>query len=302
MLSSFVAVSDAASFSGAAQSLNMTQPAISQHVRALEKRLGVRLIERTTRKMALTEAGERYLAHARVILEQLAEADRSIGCLERSMCGRLRIGAPVGFGTSVLAAYLLTFKRSHPDLLVDVSLNDRFVDVIDERLDVLIRMGTVNDDRLIVRKIGNIERCLAATPNYLNARGRPQHPQDLADHDYILHAQVTDGERFHLTRADGASAEVRVRPCFRSDNSTLTGEAICAGLGIGLIHKILLDPLIRAGELERVLPEWRYQTHRVNAVYPSNQFIPAKVRAFVDGLANHLRSLGALVHESSGDP
>lgn len=302
ILSSFVAVSEAGSFSGAAQTLGMTQPAISQHIRTLEKHLGARLLDRTTRKVALTEAGERYLVHARAILERLEEADRSVGCLDRSMCGRLRIGAPIGFGTSVLAAYLLKFKRDHPDLLLDVSLTDRFVDVIDERLDVSIRMGTVTDERLIIRRIGLIERSLAATPGYLDRRGRPQQPSDLANHDYVLHAQVADGERFQLTRMDGASTEVRVHPVFLSDNSSLTGEAISAGLGIGLVHKMLLDPLVAAGRLERVLPEWRYSPQLVNAVYPSNRFIPMKVRTFVDGMASHLRSLAALADDARDEP
>jgi DNA-binding transcriptional LysR family regulator len=291
-LSSFVSVAESGSFSAAAEVLGLTQPAISQHIRALEARLGVRLFDRTTRKVALTEAGARYLDHARAILGRLDEADRSVSRLESSMVGRLSIGAPVGFGTSLLGSYLLEFKKAFPELLLDVSLTDRFVDVIAERLDVSIRMGGTMDERLIARKIGTIERCLAATPGYLDRKARPRHPDDLSNHDYVLHSQVAGGEKFRMTSAQGETAEVRVDPVFRSDNSLLTGEAISAGLGIGLMHKLLLDPLAEAGKLEYVLPDWRYEPQHIHAVYPSNRYIPLKVRIFVDGLASYLRALG----------
>lgn len=293
-LSGFVTVSELGSFSAAAEALGLSQPAVSQQVRALEARLGVRLFDRTTRKVVLTDAGARYLDHARAVLERLEEADRSVGRLDNAMSGRLAIGAPVGFGTSLLASYLIDFKRAHPDLLLDVSLSDRFVDVVAERLDVSIRMGGITDERLIVRRIGAIERCLAATPGYLDRRGRPRHPGELSGHDYVLHAQIAGGENFQLTNSEGGTAEVRVNPVFRSDSSSLTNEAIFAGLGVGLVHRMLLDPLVEAGRLEHVLPDWRYGSQHIHAVYPSNRYIPMKVRAFVDGLAAHLTRLGAL--------
>ncbi|WP_029009241.1 LysR family transcriptional regulator [Azospirillum halopraeferens] len=293
MLTSFVSVCERGGFSAAAAALGRTQPAVSQQVRALEDRLGVRLLDRTTRAVTPTEAGARYLEHARAVLDRLEEADRSVGRADAAMTGRLAVGAPVGFGTSVLAAHLLAFKRAHPDLLLDVSLSDRFVDVVAERLDVAIRMGALSDERLVVRRIGTLERGLAATPAYLDRAGRPRHPADLAGHAYILHAEVRDGETVQLTHRSGETARVAVRPVLRSDSSALTGEAIAAGLGIGLIHGIHLAPRVAAGELEPVLPDWRFAPHAVHAVYPSNRHIPAKVRVFVDGLAAHLRTLGA---------
>lgn len=293
-LSSFVRVCETGSFSAAARDLGISQPAVSQRIRELERRLGVRLFERTTRRVVPTAAGQRYLDHARAVLERLDEADHEVGSSNTALCGRLAVGAPVGFGTTLLAAYLVDFKRTHPGVFLDVTLADRFVDLVAEGLDVAIRMGTLTDTRLVVRRIGRIDRCLAAAPTYLDRRGRPGHPRDLAEHDYLLHAQIANGEILRLVDDAGTWVETAPRPVMRSDNSALVSEGILAGLGIGLVHTMLLDPLFADGRLERVLPGWRHEPHQVQAVYPSNRFVPLKVRAFVDGLALHFRKLGAL--------
>ncbi|WP_292447424.1 LysR family transcriptional regulator [Mesorhizobium sp.] len=297
-LTSFIRASETGSFSAAARELGLSQPAISQQIRALEKRLGVRLFDRTTRYVSPTEAGRRYLERARDIVERLDEADRSVGCLESKMCGRLAVGAPASFGAGVLGNYLIEFKRAYPELILDVALTDSFVDVIAERLDVVIRMGTIDDDRLIVRKLGVMERRLAATPDYLDRRGRPRRPEDLSDHDYLHYAHITTRDIVPLTGPGGEKAEVRIRPTMRSNTSLLNHQALLSGLGIGLGHKVILDPLVAQERLEYVLPDWHYAPHHVHAVYPSNRFIPLKVRRFVDGLTEHLAAMGALISDA----
>ncbi|MER8825799.1 LysR family transcriptional regulator [Mesorhizobium sp. M0938] len=294
-LASFVRVCDTASFSAAARELGLSQPAVSQQIRALEKRLGVRLFDRTTRHVSPTEAGRRYLERARDIIERIEEADRSVGCLESKMCGRLAVGAPASFGAGVLGNYLIEFKRTYPELMLDVALTDSFVDVIAERLDVVIRMGTIDDDRLVVRKLGVMERRLAATPGYLDRMGRPRRPEDLAGHDYLLYAHITTRDIVPLTGPGGEKAEVRIRPTMCSNNSLLNQQALLFGIGIGLGHKVILDPLVAQGRLEYVLPDWHYAPHHVHAVYPSNRFIPLKVRRFVAGFADHLAAMGAFI-------
>lgn len=294
-LTSFIRTCETGSFSAAARELGLSQPAVSLQIRALEQRLGVRLFNRTTRHVSPTEAGNRYLERARDILERLEEADRSVGCLDSAMCGRLVVGVPVSFGATVLGKYLIEFKKAYPELMLDVALTDRFVDVIAERLDVAIRMGTIEDDRLIVRKLGMIGRSLAATPDYLDRKGRPTRPEHLADHDYLLYAHITTHDVVPLTGPEGERAEVRIRPTMRGDNSLLMLQALRAGLGIGLCHKVILDPLVRSGQLEYVLPNWQYAPHHIHAVYPSNRFIPLKVRRFVDGFAEYLAGIGAFV-------
>ncbi|MDN3719049.1 LysR family transcriptional regulator [Roseibium salinum] len=193
-LTGFVESVNLGSFSAAAKQLGISQPAVSQQVRSLENELGTRLFNRTTRQLRLTEAGERYYTYARDVLERLAEADRAIQSEEAQMCGPLKIGLPLGFAETVLSRFLIRFKQEHPGILLDVSMSDLFVDVIQERLDVAIRMGEINDDRLIVRKLGHAQRCLIASPDYLNRRGRPRHPGDLADHDYLLYKHISTGD------------------------------------------------------------------------------------------------------------
>jgi DNA-binding transcriptional LysR family regulator len=292
-LASFVRICELGSFSAAAQDVGLSQPSISQQIRGLEAHLGVRLFNRTTRHVTLTDAGANYLERARDILERLEEADRVVTGLDRAMSGRLAISAPVGLGSTVLAKYFMEFKQTYPDLVLDISLSDSFVDVVAERLDVAIRLGTISDDRLIVRRLGMIERCLAAAPDYLARKGKLQHPSDLTDHEYIIHSQQVDGGTLPLVGPEGERVDVPVRPTFRTDNALLMREALVAGLGIGLMHRKLFDPLLVDQRLEYVLPGWSYAPHQIHAVYPSNRYIPLKVRRFVDGLGTYLQDIGA---------
>jgi DNA-binding transcriptional LysR family regulator len=292
-LASFVRICELGSFSAAAQDVGLSQPSISQQIRGLEAHLGVRLFNRTTRHVTLTDAGANYLERARDILERLEEADRVVTGLDRAMSGRLAISAPVGLGSTVLAKYFMEFKQTYPDLVLDISLSDSFVDVVAERLDVAIRLGTISDDRLIVRRLGMIERCLAAAPDYLARKGKLQHPSDLTDHEYIIHSQQVDGGTLPLVGPEGERVDVPVRPTFRTDNALLMREALVAGLGIGLMHRKLFDPLLVDQRLEYVLSGWSYAPHQIHAVYPSNRYIPSKVRRFVDGLGTYLQDIGA---------
>ncbi|MBG0511614.1 LysR family transcriptional regulator [Agrobacterium sp. MOPV5] len=297
LLSCFVRVAESGSFSVAARDLGRSQSAISQQIRALEARLNARLVDRTTRRVSLTEAGTRYLENAKLILEMLAEADATVSNLENSMTGRLAVSGPVNFGTSVLGRFLFEFRQTHPGLQLDVSLSDRFVDLIAEGFDVAIRMGAISDPNLVVRKIGTVERRLAATPSYLDRVGRPRTPKDLEKLDYVVHSHIKGGERFTLTNSDGGAEQVSVSPALRSDNSHLICEAIAGGVGVGVIHEILLTPMVASGVLEQVLPNWRYEPQLVHAVYPSNRYVPRRVRKFVDGFAAYLHERGALVEE-----
>jgi DNA-binding transcriptional LysR family regulator len=292
-LASFVRICELGSFSAAAQDFGLSQPSISQQIRGLEAHLGVRLFNRTTRHVTLTDAGVTYLERARDVLERLDEADRIIGGLDQAMSGRLAISAPVGLGSTVLVNFFMEFKRTYPDLVLDISLSDSFVDVVAERFDVAIRLGTISDERLIVRRLGIVERCLAAAPDYLARKGKPQHPTDLTEHEYIIHSQQVAGGTLPLTGPKGERVDVPVRPTFCTDNALLMREALVAGVGIGLMHRKLFDPLLANQRLEYVLPKWRYAPHQVHAVYPSNRYIPLKVRRFVDGLVTYLQANAA---------
>ncbi len=292
-LSGFVQSVKLGSFSAAAKHLGISQPAISQQVRGLEEELGTRLLNRTTRQLQLTEAGERYYNYARDILDRLAEADRSVQSEDAQMSGPLSIGLPLGFAESVLSDFLVRFKKEHPCILLDVSLSDVFVDVIQERLDVAIRMGEIRDDRLIVRKLGHAQRCLVAAPCYLDKHGRPSHPEDLTEHDYLLYRNISTGDRVPFISPSGESLSVKITPAMIVNNTATLRRAALAGLGITMSNRWLIDPFIESGQLELVLPEWQYPPHPVHAVYPSNRFIPLKVRRFVDSLHAFFQENGA---------
>ncbi|MCK7612141.1 LysR family transcriptional regulator [Roseibium sediminicola] len=292
-LAGFVQSVNLGSFSAAAKHLGVSQPAISQQVRGLEDDLGTRLLNRTTRQLKLTEAGERYYVYARDVLERLAEADRSVQSEEAQMTGPLNVGLPLGFAETVLSDFLIRFKKEHPNILLEISLSDQFVDVIQERLDVAIRMGEIKDDRLIVRQLGHARRCLVASPDYLNRRGRPQHPDDLTEHDYLLYRNISTGDCVPFFGAAGEQLSIRINPTMIVNNSATLRQAALAGLGITLSNRWLIDPYLKSGELEQVLPDWQYPHHPVHAVYPSNRFIPLKVRRFVDALHAFFEQEGA---------
>ena len=293
-LSSFVQSVKLGSFSAAAKHLGVSQPAVSQQIRSLEQDLGTRLLNRTTRQLSLTEAGERYFSYARDILERVSEADRSVQSEETQMSGPLSIGLPLGFAESVLSEFLIRFKKEHPCILLDVSLSDVFVDVIQERLDVSIRMGEIKDDRLIVRRLGVAQRCLIASPDYLDKRGRPRHPADLPDHDYLLYKNISTGDRVPFISTLGEKLSIQITPSMIINNSATLRQAALAGLGITIANRWLIDPYLRSGELELVLPDWEYPPHPIHAVYPSNRFIPLKVRRFVEHLQAYFDEKGAL--------
>ncbi|MET1415251.1 LysR family transcriptional regulator [Roseibium sp. HPY-6] len=293
-LSGFVQSVNLGSFSAAAKHLGVSQPAISQQVRSLEDQLGTRLLNRTTRQLRLTEAGERYYAYARDILERLVEADRAVQSDETQMSGPLSIGLPLGFAESVLSDFLIRFKKDHPCLVLDVSMSDQFVDVIQERLDLSIRMGEIKDERLIVRRLGVAQRCLVASPDYLERKGRPRHPAELPDHDYLLYKNISTGDRVPFISTLGEKLSIKINPTMIVNNSATLRQAALAGLGISIANRWLIEPFLSSGELELVLPEWRYPPHPIHAVYPSNRFIPIKVRRFVDQLQAYFREKGAL--------
>ena len=292
-LSGFVEAVNLGSFSAAAKHLGISQPAVSQQVRSLEEDLGIRLLNRTTRQLRLTEAGERYYAYARDILERVTEADRSVQSEEAQMSGPLFVGLPLGFAETILSEFLIRFKKEHPGIVLDVSLSDQFVDVIQQRLDVAIRMGVIEDDRLIVRRLGLAQRCLVASPKYLNRRGRPRHPADLPEHDYLLYKNIATGNRVPFISTLGEELAVKINPAMIVNNSSTLRQAALAGLGIALSNRWLIDPYLKSGALELVLPDWQYPPHPVHAVYPSNRFIPLKVRRFVDMLQAFFEEKGA---------
>ncbi|MTH97542.1 LysR family transcriptional regulator [Roseibium sp. RKSG952] len=297
-LTSFVQAAKLGSFSAAAGHLGVSQPAISQQVRTLEDHLGTRLLNRTTRRLSLTEAGERYLSYATDILEQIDEADRSIQSAEAQMRGRLSVSLPYAFAEPLLASFLINFKTSHPDIRLDVHLSDSFVDLQKERVDLAIRMGVIEDERQVVRKLGDMQRCLVASPSYLERMGRPKHPEDLTAHAFVLYPSMAESGRLVLSSPSGKQVRVPFNPVMLINNSAALRQAAMDGVGITLAVTWLAQPGISRGDLETVLDGWMHTPHPVHAVYPSNRFIPLKVRRFVDAYKTFMMENGAFQSHS----
>ncbi|MTI42105.1 transcriptional regulator, LysR family [Roseibium hamelinense] len=292
-LTSFVHAVKLGSFSAAAAHLGISQPAVSQQVRTLEETLGTRLITRTTRRLSMTEAGERYFAYACDILEQIAEADRSVQSAEAQMSGRLAVSLPVGFAETVLAEFVVGFKKAHPDIFLDIQLTDDFVDLQKERVDVAIRMGDIRDERLIVKKLGEAHRCFVASPDYLDRRGRPATPADLKHHDFLLYPRTAADGQLALQGTCGKRTSIPVSPVMVINNSATLRHAALSGLGISPAVSWLAKPHLDSGALEVILPDWMYPAHPIHAVYPSNRYIPLKVRRFVSDMTAFFNAAGA---------
>ncbi|WP_225770627.1 LysR family transcriptional regulator [Inquilinus sp. Marseille-Q2685] len=292
-MATFVRVAQLGSLSAAARDLGLTQPAVSQQVAALERRLGVRLLNRSTRRLALTEAGERYHAQALRILEAVAEAEDGLAEASDTLAGSLRVHAPAGLGQAHLAPILIGFQRRHPDLSVELIANDRYADLIGEGVDVAIRLGTLASPGLVARRLATLRRILVASPDYVAARGSPETPEDLARHPHVRFSWAASGDAVPLVGPDGP-LEVRVRSRFLANNAFVLIEAIRAGIGIGGAQLPLVQTLLDQGALVRVMRDYAYAPLEVHAVYPSGRFVPRRVRAFVDHLAAALPAIPGL--------
>lgn len=292
-MKTFVRVAELGTLSAAARELGLTQPAVSQQMAALERNLNVRLLNRSTRQLVLTEGGEGYYQHARQILQAVDEAEESAGELSTSLRGNLRIHGPVGFGQMHLAPIIIEFQRQHPDLMVELVLDDRFADLIAEGVDVAIRFGELKSSELIAQKLASFERILVASPDYIAAHGNPQTSDDLIQHRHVRFIWSPQGETVPLI-GPGGPLNVPVRSTFLANNAFVLNEALCAGLGIGGAQVPLVQSLLDAGRLVRVLPDYAYAPMDIHVVYTSTRFMPRKVRAFIDHLAVHLKSISGL--------
>lgn len=279
----FAAVVEAGSFTKAADRLGLSKSAVSKQISALEDRLGVQLMTRTTRRLGLTEAGESfYLACARVVAEADA-AEREMSHRQSEPTGRLRVNAPVSFGTQHLTVVLAEFLRAHPKLTLDVAFVDRYVDLVEEGWDVAVRIGNLPDSSLRARKICESRRVLAAAPAYWDARGRPAHPRELRDHACLTYAYSSHPHDWDFQGPDGP-IRVRVEGPMHHNIGELAVAAATMGLGAIKIPLFLAAEAVRAGALEIALADFEEPPIGIHAVYPENRHVSAKVRAFIDHL------------------
>jgi DNA-binding transcriptional LysR family regulator len=277
------------SLSGAARAMGMSQTMATKHVAALEGKLGVRLLHRTTRKVSLTEAGRRYLESVERILAELAEAEAAAAAERIEVTGTLRMNAPVSFGVRELAPLMAAFSRMHPALTIDMGLNDRVVNLVEEGWDVAVRIGHIRDQTLIARKLAPCRLLVAGSPDYLAAHGTPHTVAELSSHNCLGYTlSTTLGPHRWSFGPDGAIT-VPIRGNLQASNGDALVAAAVAGQGLVYEPTFLLGHEIRAGRLVALtLDQAPLELPGVFAVYAGSRRPPAKVRAFIDFLVQRL--------------
>lgn len=290
VLAAFVAVADTGSFTEAAKRLERDASLISRRVSQLEQKLGVRLLSRTTRRVALTEVGARYHQRIQGILDELANASREASDVAASPQGLLRVSLPVTFGRQWITPLLPRFLARHPNIRIDARFSDHFSDLVAEGVDVAVRVGRMRDSSLTARQIASFRNLLVAAPDYLKENGTPKRPSDLKNHACIGFSGHSAWPDWPLSKG---SKEVTIRPqCqFVADNSEAVLSAAIEGAGITFTPDWLAGPAIREGKLVEVLPGWGSKVvGGVYAVLPPGRLVPAKTRLFVDEIATAIKS------------
>lgn len=284
----FVEVTDTGSFAAAAEKLDASSAQISRQISALEEHLGARLMQRTTRRLSLTEPGHMLYERARQILADLAETEAMVGQHALKPSGRLRVSAPVSFGIRKLAPLLPAFCRRYPDIELDIDFSDRVADLVDDGIDIAVRIARNPSPNLIARKIAPVSMIVCAAPAYLKRNGTPAVPQDLAAHTTLGYAYLASGDAWIFTDTNGTQAPVRLHPHVHANNGDVLGELARAGLGIVVQPDFLAADDIAAGRLNPLLPGWSIGEFHLYAVYLSRKFLSPKVRVFVDHLVEML--------------
>ena len=280
----------AGSFSAAARELGVTPAAVSKRLAQIEARLGVRLLNRSTRRIGLTAEGELYLENARRILSEIEDLDRLISSRQAEPGGLLKVNAPLGFGRSYIAPAVALFCRRHPAVGIQLELTDHAVDFVRDGFDLAIRFGDLPDTRLIARKIAPNRRLVCAAPRYLDEHGRPEAPHDLLRHQCILLRQNEAAYNLWRFTRGRSSETVKVRGHLSSNDGEVTMTWGLAGLGILQRAEWDLARYLRSGRLEQVLVDYQLPPADIYAVFPEKHHLSAKVRRFVDFLVEHFEA------------
>lgn len=287
-LETFVEVVVQGSFTHAADKLGVSKSYVSKQIAALEDHLGVRLLNRTTRKIATTDAGQAFYERARRILDDVEEAERSVMQLNTAPRGILKMSAPVSFGLHYVTPIVAMFMCDNPELSVELDFSDREVDVIDEGFDLVIRIGQLADSSFIARKIAPVRLITCASPDYLKRRGTPRTPHDLSHHECQHYTYQTSPSAWRFESESGEVAHVTVSGRMKANNGVALLEASRRGIGISILPDFIANEDIQNGSLVEVLQDWTPGHRAIWALYPHNRHLSAKVRLFIDFLAEHL--------------
>ena len=278
-------VVEGGSFVAAARSLDISTAMASKHVAHLEKRLGTRLLNRSSRHLSLTDAGRVYFEQVKDALDNLESAELAVGQTVVAPRGVLKVTAPVWFANAQFARLLSSYRARYPDVVLDVSLNDRVVDLVEEGFDLALRVTTNPGSALIARPLHTIRFRFVAAPAYVASRGAPRTPQELATHSTVGYTYSPFGDHFPVEGKDGV-LQVPFTPTLRTNNTTLTYAMVHAGMAVAALPPWLVDEDVAAGRLVEVLPDYRMAAATLYAVYTSRRYLAPKVRTFVDHMAS----------------
>jgi len=285
----FVRVVEHGSFISAARALRLPKTTVSRKVQELELRLGAQLLHRTTRKLGLTEAGNVYFEHCQRIARELDEAESAVGQLQGGPRGWLRVTAPYSMGIEWIAPLLSEFHARHPEVRVEMVLNNEPLDLIDKEIDVALRVGNLPDSNLVARRLAVFRTQIYASQSYLERHGEPLHPDDLQHHRTLAYTKQRRNGSFYWALHDGArSTEFRVDPVFVANDPAALRGALLSGEGLMLGNDIMMKPYAEGGYIRRVLPAWNGPEYEMNALFPRGRVQSPKVRAFVDFLVDRL--------------
>ena len=282
----FAAVVTEGSFSKAAERLDRSPQLVSKYVAQLEARLGVRLLNRSTRRLSITEAGQAYFDRCQGIVAEVDELEDAVGNMTKALSGVLRINAPMTFGMHHLTPAIAEFQDNHPDLRVDLALDDRVVDIVSEGFDLAIRIADLDTSSLVARRLAPIHLVACASPTYLEENGAPGPPEDLEEHECLGYTYSSDRDRWRFESKQGIY-EVRVNGRFCANNGDALRTAALAGHGLVLQPTFIVGDDLRSGRLIRILPDYGIARLNVYAVYAHRQFLSNKVRALVEFLGDY---------------
>jgi DNA-binding transcriptional LysR family regulator len=285
-LQAFVAVVEAGSFTAAANRLDIAKSAISRRVSALEERLGVQLLRRTTRRLNLTDTGESFYEHSSRILADLEEAEAAVAQEHGELRGNLRVALPLSFGVRHMSQPIAEFSELHPRVSFDLDLNDRRIDLLADGVDLAIRIGRLADSTLIARRLFEAHTVLCASPDYLERHGIPQTPDDLPDHDCLVYGNLPDPGKWACTDRHGERHKVDITATLTASSGDFICGAAAAGLGLALQPTFIAGDAISRGELQPVLTDYKWPVTSAYAVYPPTRHLSYRVREFIDFLAD----------------
>lgn len=292
-MEAFVHVVDHGGFTDAARKMGLSKSAVSKHVSALEARLAVRLLNRTTRRVSPTEVGLAYYDRAKAVLAEASDADSMVTAMQATPKGSLRVSAPVTFGVRQVAPAVAAFLCAFPEVDVNMVLDDRYVELLAEGFDLAIRVGTLADSSLKAKKLAEARSLIVAAPAYLAVAGTPRTIDDLNEHRLLHYSQLSTGNFWRLQTPAGEERLIRVGGRLTVNNGEALMRAAEAGLGIAQIPSFMLAGALSEGRLVELLPDRPRETLGVYAVHPQGRFPQPKLRAFIDFLTEHFRGMGA---------